>query len=336
MIEWKPSWQGETVFHDESGEIRLSITPKPNRAVFFDARISHAGRAPSRSCPALRVSVAFKLQAIEECETATSEAQPVEITEQTRDGAHREYRIHARADFLEGRIRDRLQELGKTIKLPGFRSGRIPLTVLQSRYGERTRAQIIERIGSEAAERILAGGGLPASLQLTGGAESGDVEFLIAVTHLPDLPNVECESWKLERLTASESAAQRAGLSADEAKHLLSQVLHQEVLDYLHAAYSFPVASVLVERELARIRKAAAETQPDVNSETESVLAELREIAERRVRLGALLAELARRHHLAAGNDKPAIEGRVLDWLIARAQVTERPVTAEELRELDE
>jgi hypothetical protein len=61
MPTWDPAWGGETVFHRTDGEIALAVLPKPNRAVLFDARIPHEGRAPSRDFAGLRVTVAFKL-----------------------------------------------------------------------------------------------------------------------------------------------------------------------------------------------------------------------------------------------------------------------------------
>lgn len=61
MEEWLPAWGGETVFHRSNGEIALAVLPKPNRAVLFDARIPHEGRAPSRDYGGLRVTLAFKL-----------------------------------------------------------------------------------------------------------------------------------------------------------------------------------------------------------------------------------------------------------------------------------
>jgi len=75
MPEWNHGWEGETVFYDEGGDIRLAVLPRPNRAVFFDSRIPHAGRAPSRSCVALRVTVAYKIEVIawEDLETALKE-----------------------------------------------------------------------------------------------------------------------------------------------------------------------------------------------------------------------------------------------------------------------
>jgi Rps23 Pro-64 3,4-dihydroxylase Tpa1-like proline 4-hydroxylase len=62
MPEWRLEWDGETVFFDAKGEVMAGVRPAPNRAVIFDSRIPHAGRAPSRACTALRVTVAFKLE----------------------------------------------------------------------------------------------------------------------------------------------------------------------------------------------------------------------------------------------------------------------------------
>jgi SM-20-related protein len=63
MPAWKPEWEGETLFFSDAGHVAAGVAIAPNRGVFFDARMSHAGRAPSRDCPELRVTVAYKLEA---------------------------------------------------------------------------------------------------------------------------------------------------------------------------------------------------------------------------------------------------------------------------------
>jgi hypothetical protein len=78
MLEWPPNWDGETVFYEGSGpeaaqpqptewkgfERTIAVRPLPNRGVLFDARLSHGGRAPSRYCTTMRVTVAYKLKEI--------------------------------------------------------------------------------------------------------------------------------------------------------------------------------------------------------------------------------------------------------------------------------
>ncbi len=61
MPEWRREWEGETVFYD-GDEIVRAWLPMPNRALFFDSRIDHAGRPPSRAFGGLRVTIAFKLE----------------------------------------------------------------------------------------------------------------------------------------------------------------------------------------------------------------------------------------------------------------------------------
>jgi SM-20-related protein len=61
MAEWRPEWEGDTVYFAPDGSIAQRVSPKPRRAVLFDARVPHAGLAPSQSFTGLRRSVAFKL-----------------------------------------------------------------------------------------------------------------------------------------------------------------------------------------------------------------------------------------------------------------------------------
>lgn len=64
VTQWDRAWGGETFFYNATGEIVKAILPAPNRAVLFDSRILHRGAGPARGCVQLRVSVAFKLEAL--------------------------------------------------------------------------------------------------------------------------------------------------------------------------------------------------------------------------------------------------------------------------------
>lgn len=50
------------MFVDQNGEVLSAVKPRPNRAVFFDSRILHYGKAPGRGFPGLRVTIAFKVE----------------------------------------------------------------------------------------------------------------------------------------------------------------------------------------------------------------------------------------------------------------------------------
>jgi hypothetical protein len=187
------------------------------------------------------------------------------------------------------------------------------------------------------------------------GADSGEMEFRLAVTHLPELAPVDFAKLKFERLAASPAELQAADLTSDAARDLFDRHLRQQVLDSLNAAYPFPLAPALVEREYEAIQQAAAEalaSDSSTKTEREAMASELRGIAERRVRLGAVIVEMARRYEIRVTGaevesrhwhgETPAqasqriMEDKVIAWFLAHSNVTEREVSAGELRDLVE
>jgi SM-20-related protein len=61
--EWRPEWDGETIFFDESGEAFLAVAPRPGRVAIFRGGVKHRGGVPARICLEARLSVAFKFAA---------------------------------------------------------------------------------------------------------------------------------------------------------------------------------------------------------------------------------------------------------------------------------
>ncbi|HYS76002.1 MAG TPA: 2OG-Fe(II) oxygenase [Burkholderiales bacterium] len=57
---WKPDWAGELILFDEARDSFYAVLPKPGRVALIPGDVLHAARAVSRSCPAIRVSLAFK------------------------------------------------------------------------------------------------------------------------------------------------------------------------------------------------------------------------------------------------------------------------------------
>jgi len=320
MAEWRDEWDGETVFYDERGEIALSVRPLPNRAVLFDSRILHAGRAPSRACEGLRVTVAFKLETIVSPEAAPEKVlspvvDPVDVSDGRRI-------VRVSGVRVAALVQEQLANLGATLRLPGFRPGKIPFEVLERRYGDRARAETLKRLASDAAASMPEGTIVSAIEIAEDPMQSGDVELRLTVIHLPDLPEPEVAGLVLDRLTASASDMEAYGVTADA----LAAHLKQQMLNHLDATYTFTVGAGLVEREFASLWE-VAQSQ---GLATREDAVELRGIAERRVRLGIVVTELARRFGITGAG----LEDLVLDRLISKAEFRERPATPEELGEL--
>jgi Rps23 Pro-64 3,4-dihydroxylase Tpa1-like proline 4-hydroxylase len=60
---WDISWGGSTQIIHTSGQVD-TIMPVRNTAIMFNSKLNHLGLEPTRYCPELRVTVAFKLKEI--------------------------------------------------------------------------------------------------------------------------------------------------------------------------------------------------------------------------------------------------------------------------------
>jgi hypothetical protein len=327
--EWKLDWEGETVFYDAHGEIDIAVRPKPNRAVFFDGRIPHVGRAPSRRYRGLRVTVAYKLRAagggraVPLPVAVAEKPAEVQIQESGRQGAGRDFKVTVLESAVKAEAERELERIGQNVRLPGYRAGNIPRQVLEERYGERARLEALKRISARIVERGLPAHCAAASCELSGGRESGDLELSIQATYFPDLPDLDCGTVRLEKLVAE----------GNEAAVESRQRWKSQLFDQLDILYPIPMFPGLVTREFATIWEAVNAGGGIAAGERSAAEVELRKIAERRLRLGMIITELARRYEIQAASGAE-LEDQVADYIFERAQVTERRVPAEELREL--
>ena len=348
---WEIGWDGETVFYDGAGEVAMAVRPRPNRAVFFDSRIPHNGRSPSRVCLELRVTAAYKLQiapasavAFLSKEVRTTADQPDsnlrqpsdtslpvepvgDVREISRSGAARLYSGHVAQPVIEREVERRLGTLGESIRLPGFQRGKISQEELRQRYAPAVRAESLKHLAAKLVESSLPAGSVGGSCELKSGAEGGDMEVCIHATHFPDLPDPDFASITIERLFHSGGSPETA--------IFLRNHLKTQVLDRLDSLYSIPLFRGLVEREFTAIL-AAARSQSDFPvgaDEQKAVATELMGIADRRLRLGLVVSEMARRYGIRAAHGTE-LEDRVVDHLVAQAHTRDKQVTVEELRAL--
>ena len=61
----------------------------------------------------------------------------MQVTETLSEGLKRGFTIVVPAADIETRRTARLTDLGRTLRLPGFRPGKVPLPVVRQRYGAR-------------------------------------------------------------------------------------------------------------------------------------------------------------------------------------------------------
>src|SRR5712691_4242179 len=128
------------------------------------------------------------------------------VTETSTEGLKREFTITVPASEVEDKITTRLGEIARTVRIPGFRPGKVPLPLLRKRFGGAVRGEVLESaVQDSSAEAIRERNlrpALPPRVELVSADEGADLEYKISLEILPDMPAPDFASLTLEKLVA--------------------------------------------------------------------------------------------------------------------------------------
>ncbi|MDE2006220.1 MAG: trigger factor [Rhodospirillales bacterium] len=131
----------------------------------------------------------------------------MQVTETLADGLKRAYTVTVPGAEVETRRAARFAELGRTARLPGFRPGKVPLSVLRQRFGGAVAAEVIEQTVSETTRQVLSDRGLRPAMQpkvdVIAAEPARDMEFTVALEILPEIALPDFAAIELTRLKAT-------------------------------------------------------------------------------------------------------------------------------------
>lgn len=129
----------------------------------------------------------------------------MQVTETKTEGLKRDFKIVVPATDIENRITARLEQLSQTLRIPGFRPGKVPVSLLRKRYGPSVMGEVLERtVGETTVKAMIDHGVRPAmqpKVEITSFEEGKDLEYTMAVEVLPEIAPVDFSKIELERLT---------------------------------------------------------------------------------------------------------------------------------------
>lgn len=128
----------------------------------------------------------------------------MEVIQTAADGLKREFKIVIDAKDITIRIDARLEEIRKTANLPGFRPGKVPVSMLRKRYGDALRGEILEQAVSESSAQAITENNLRPAMQpaikITEFEPGGNLEYSMSVEVMPDITLGDFSEIKLTRL----------------------------------------------------------------------------------------------------------------------------------------
>ena len=121
----------------------------------------------------------------------------MQVTEAEASGLKRAFQVVVPAADLAGKQDARIAELAKTMQLPGFRPGKVPVALVRQRYGKAVLGEVLEGTVGEVAQKVVSDRGLRPAQQ---------PEIKRQVLQKADVPDgKKFEVAKSDRLTSGSS-----------------------------------------------------------------------------------------------------------------------------------
>jgi trigger factor len=130
----------------------------------------------------------------------------MQVSVETTDGLERKMTIAVPSDQVDSAVNARLQEAAKSVRLNGFRKGKIPFKVIKSKFGKGVRQEVVGELMSQTYydainQESLKPAGQP-KIEPTNIEEGKDLEFVATFEVYPEIALPDFSKLEVERLDA--------------------------------------------------------------------------------------------------------------------------------------
>lgn len=133
----------------------------------------------------------------------------MQVSVEATNGLERKLVIDVPAENIDGAVQKRLQEMTRTVKMNGFRPGKVPFKVVQKRYGNAVRQEVLgevmQRHYFEAVQKEeLTPAGYP-QLELIENKDGANLKFSATFEVYPEVEVADLSDLEIEKPTAEVS-----------------------------------------------------------------------------------------------------------------------------------
>lgn len=133
------------------------------------------------------------------------------IKETLNEGLAREYEITLTAAEMEEKVSARLAEVATTANMPGFRPGKVPLSVVKARFGDQVKGEVIRTSLDDAAKQTIEEQKLQLASQpkmdITSFEDGNDLVAKLTAEIMPEIVLPDLSSLAVERPVLPEDEA---------------------------------------------------------------------------------------------------------------------------------
>ena len=133
----------------------------------------------------------------------------MKITKKASKGLKREFNIVVSSKEIEEKINDKLSEIAASARIPGFRPGKIPTSILKARVGKEVMGQVIQSSIDEATKKAIQDENLKPvtkpSIEIDKYDEGADLKAKLSLEIMPEIKHIDLSKIKLNKPIAEVS-----------------------------------------------------------------------------------------------------------------------------------
>jgi trigger factor len=126
----------------------------------------------------------------------------MQVVETKNEGLSREFKITVVAADIDARVATKLEEVGKTVNLPGFRPGKVPMKILRQRFGNAVLGEVLEAAVGESSQSVLTERALKPAMQpkieIDSFEPDSDLVYTMGVEIMPEIEPVDFSTLDLK------------------------------------------------------------------------------------------------------------------------------------------
>ncbi|HPD82652.1 MAG TPA: trigger factor [Alphaproteobacteria bacterium] len=130
----------------------------------------------------------------------------MQVKEVKSEGLSHELLITVPANDIDAHVVNRLKEVGKTAKQPGFRPGKMPLEMLRKKYGRAVLGEVLETAVNDATQKVIKDKkfrpAMQPKIEVKEFDEGKDLVFSMQLDVLPDFEVMETKGLKITKPVA--------------------------------------------------------------------------------------------------------------------------------------
>jgi len=136
----------------------------------------------------------------------------MQTVETLNEGLKRAYRITIPSKEIAARIDGEIKKVAPTIRMPGFRPGKVPANLVRKMHGPALEQEALNSAVQDGVQKLIADQKLRPAMQpaveLEEGGPGKDAVIRVELETLPDLPAPKIDDIALERLTVEPTEAE--------------------------------------------------------------------------------------------------------------------------------